>query len=59
MAPALILGLVAYATYELTSLSIMQARAPSTTALDIASGTVLTAGSVSIGLAIARNFGQA
>jgi uncharacterized membrane protein len=59
LVPALILGLAAYATYELTSLSLMQAWTPAMATLDIAWGTALTATSASIGLAIARYFGQA
>jgi uncharacterized membrane protein len=59
LVPALILGLAAYATYELTSLSLMSAWTPAMSALDMAWGTALTAISASIGLALARYFGQA
>lgn len=59
LVPALILGLAAYATYELTSLSLMAAWTPVMSALDMAWGTALTATSASIGLAVARYFGQA
>jgi uncharacterized membrane protein len=57
--PAAILGLAAYATYELTSLSLMAAWTPGMAALDMAWGTVLTGASASIGLAITRRLGQA
>lgn len=59
LVPALILGLAAYATYELTSLSLMAAWTPVMSALDMAWGTTLTATSAGIGLAVARYFGQA
>ena len=56
---ALILGLAAYGPYELTSLSIMAAWTPTMTVVDMAWGTVLTAATASIGVAVARYFGQA
>ena len=59
LVPALILGLAAYATYELTSLSLMAAWTPAMSALDMAWGTALTGTCAIIGLAVARYFGQA
>jgi uncharacterized membrane protein len=49
-----ILGLVAYGTYELTSWAVMRDWHPAMVAADIAWGTVLTAGSVAAGVAVAR-----
>ncbi len=49
-----ILGLVAYGTYELTSWAVMRDWHPQMVAVDLAWGTVLTAGSAWGGVLVAR-----
>lgn len=49
-----ILGLVAYGTFELTSWAVMRDWHPALVAADMAWGTVVTAGAVAGGVAIAR-----
>lgn len=55
--PALIFGLVAYGTYELTSYTVMRDWHISMVLADMAWGAVLTAASAMGGLAIARMIG--
>jgi uncharacterized membrane protein len=52
--PALVLGLMAYGTYEFTSLAIMKDWHPMMTAVDTTWGGVLTAFSAWAGVAITR-----
>jgi len=51
-----LLGLVAYGTYELTSWTVLRDWHPNMVAVDLAWGTVLTAGAVTAGVFAARAF---
>ncbi len=53
-----ILGFVAYGTYELTSWAVMRDWNPAMVAADMAWGTLVTAGSVTGGVLIARALTQ-